>query len=306
MNKNKFDVLVYIERYQTEKLSQRAIATELGISVGTVNKVISELVSDNYLVQDEDTTYKVTDEAYAYLEPHKVKRAIFLAAGFGSRLVPVTYNTPKPLIRVNGVRMIDTLLDAVLDAGIEDITIVRGYLKEQFDTLLPKYPMLKFIDNDDYNIANNISSAILIKDQLENSVVLESDLYLSNKNVIRKYEQHTNYKVVKMDRTDDWCFDTQGTLVTNVNIGGVNTHQMYGISYWSKEDGLKMSKHIEEAYEMPGGKELFWDEVPLKVFKKDYNINIHEIKVEDIVEIDSYAELCEVDSIYKENMIINK
>ncbi len=202
--------------------------------------------------------------------------------------------------------MIDTLLDAVLDAGIEDITIVRGYLKEQFDTLLPKYPMLKFIDNDDYNIANNISSAILIKDQLENAIVLESDLYLSNKNVIRKYEQHTNYKVVKMDRTDDWCFDTQGTLVTNVNIGGVNTHQMYGISYWSKEDGLKMSKHIEEAYEMPGGKELFWDEVPLKVFKKDYNINIHEIKAEDIVEIDSYAELCEVDSIYKENMIINK
>ncbi len=72
MNKNKFDVLVYIERYQTEKLSQRAIATELGISVGPVNKVISELVSDNYLVQDEDTTYKVTDEAYAYLEHIKL------------------------------------------------------------------------------------------------------------------------------------------------------------------------------------------------------------------------------------------
>ena len=41
------------------------------------------------------------------IESVKVKRAIFLAAGIGSRLVPITLNTPKPMVRVHGVRIID-------------------------------------------------------------------------------------------------------------------------------------------------------------------------------------------------------
>ena len=69
-----------------------------------------------------------------------MKRAVFVAAGFGSRMVPITLNTPKPLVRVNGTRIIDTLLDAVVEAGIPEIVIVRGYLGEQFDQLLYKYP----------------------------------------------------------------------------------------------------------------------------------------------------------------------
>jgi NDP-sugar pyrophosphorylase family protein len=62
------------------------------------------------------------------MEPHKAKRAVFIAAGFGTRLVPITLNTPKPLVRVHGERIIDSLIDACLEAGIEEIYIVRGYL----------------------------------------------------------------------------------------------------------------------------------------------------------------------------------
>ena len=86
-------------------------------------------------------------------------KAIILAAGFGSRMVPVTLNTPKPLVKVNGVRIIDTIIDSLLEAGIEDITIIRGYKKECFDVLLGKYPGLKFIDNDLFDKTNSISSA---------------------------------------------------------------------------------------------------------------------------------------------------
>ena len=89
----------------------------------------------------------ITPEGREALEPYRVKRALFMAAGFGSRLVPITLNTPKPLVRVHGVRMIDTLLDAVLAAGITEIYVIRGYLSEQFDQLFYKYPMIKFIEN---------------------------------------------------------------------------------------------------------------------------------------------------------------
>lgn len=56
-----------------------------------------------------------------------------MAAGFGSRMLPITVNTPKPMVRVNGIRIIDTLIDALLKAHIEEIYIVRGYLAEEFE-----------------------------------------------------------------------------------------------------------------------------------------------------------------------------
>lgn len=44
----------------------------------------------------------------------KVERAIIMAAGLGNRMHPVTLTTPKPLVKVNGVRMIDTVIDGLL------------------------------------------------------------------------------------------------------------------------------------------------------------------------------------------------
>ncbi len=72
--------------------------------------------------------------------------------------MPITLNTPKPLVRVRGTRIIDALLDAVCAAGIEEVYIVRGYYGEQIDALLYKYPNIKFIENPMYSEANNISS----------------------------------------------------------------------------------------------------------------------------------------------------
>ena len=108
---------------------------------GVIAKTLSELLERGYIADGA-----VTEDGLSAMEPYRVKRAVFLAAGFGSRLVPVTLNTPKPLVRVHGKRIIDGLLDAVLAAGIEEIYLVRGYLAEQFDQLLYKYPMIQFMD----------------------------------------------------------------------------------------------------------------------------------------------------------------
>ena len=142
----------------------------------------------------------LTQKGYMSLEPYRVKRAVFIAAGFGSRLVPITLNTPKPLVRVNGTRIIDTLIDAVLSAGINEIYIVRGYLAEQFDQLLYKYPMLQFIENPAYNEANNISSIMCARYLLRNAYVLESDLLLKNPSLIRKYHYTSNFLGIKKSR----------------------------------------------------------------------------------------------------------
>lgn len=174
LSRKQFDVLVCIEKSKTT-LTQREIAETTGMSVGSVNRAISGLMEAGLVDNGRITTL-----GYSALEPYRVKRAIFIAAGFGSRLVPITFNTPKPLVRVHGKRIIDTLLDACLEAGINEIYIVRGYLSEQFDQLLYRYPMIKFLENPVYNEANNISSALVARYLLSNAYVFEADLLISN------------------------------------------------------------------------------------------------------------------------------
>ena len=154
LTKKQFDILEILTE-ENDPVTQRQLEERTGYSLGSINKIVKDLTEKN-LVADG----RITANGLEVLEKYRVKRAVFIAAGFGTRLVPLTFNTPKPLVRVHGQRIIDGLLDACLAAGIDEIYIVRGYLAEQFDQLLYKYPMLKFIENPDYNEANNISSAL--------------------------------------------------------------------------------------------------------------------------------------------------
>jgi CTP:phosphocholine cytidylyltransferase-like protein len=264
-----------------------------GLSVGTVNKTLLQL-NKSGLIEN----YSVSTAGLAALEPYRVKRAVFIAAGFGSRLVPITLNTPKPLVRVKGVRIIDTLLDAVCTAEIEEIIIVRGYFSEQFDQLKYKYPNIQFLENPLYNESNNISSAMCVRFLLQNAYVLESDLVLNNPGLISKYQYASNYLGVPVERTDDWCFETRNGIITRVRVGGRNCHHMFGISYWSQTDGAKLADHIKQVYEMPGGKERYWDQVSLEYFIKDYSVEVRECSFDDIIEIDTFNELKKIDKTY--------
>jgi CTP:phosphocholine cytidylyltransferase-like protein len=295
LTRTHFDVLTFLEREGGEKnLTQRGIARGTGLSVGTVNKTLLQL-NENGLVENNS----LGSAGLKALEPYRVRRAVFIAAGFGSRLVPITLNTPKPLVRVKGVRIIDTLLDAVCAAGIDEVVIVRGYLGEQFDQLKYKYPHIQFLENPLYNESNNISSAMCVRYMLQNAYVLESDLLLSNPALISKYQYASNYLGVPAERTDDWCFETRNGIITRLRVGGRNCHHMFGISYWSRADGAKMADHIKQVFEMPGGKERYWDQVALEYFIKDYAIEVRECTFDDIIEIDTFNELKKLDDTYR-------
>lgn len=288
-----FKILTALESAGENPMTQRELASSCDLSVGTVNKVVFDLIEKGMI--DDGA---ITPAGLEALEPYRVKRAVLIAAGFGSRLVPITLNTPKPLIRVQGKRIIDSLLDAIIEVGIEEIYIVRGYLAEQFDQLLYKYPQIKFIENTLYNEANNISSAYMARELLGNSYVFESDLLVYNTDLVTKYQYDSNYLGVPVEMTDDWCFKTKRGLITDMMVGGVDCHHMYGISYWTEEDGIKLADDIVAALEMPGGKERYWDEVPLKYFSHNYEVHVRECSFDDIIEIDTFRELQELDKSY--------
>lgn len=292
LTRKQFDILGALATNKGS-LTQRDLERLSKHSLGTVNRVLKELAELGFVMDGS-----ITNSGLNALEPYRCKRAIFIAAGFGTRLVPITFNTPKPLVRVHGIRIIDRLIDACLEAGINEIYIVRGYLGELFDQLLYKYPMIKFLENPIYNEANNISSSLVARYLLSNAYVFEADLLISNPKIIKKYHYTSDFLAIKKDRTDDWCFEVKNGIITEEKVGGEDCWQMVGISYWNEADGHRLSQDIPEVYAAPGGKERYWEQVPLVYKKEHYSVEVRECYEEDIVEIDTFRELKAIDKTY--------
>ena len=294
-----FELLTFLEKNGKKRYSQRYLSDTLTLSLGTVNKLLNQVFELGFAELDSGNNLCITDKGLKVLEQYRVRKAIILAAGFGHRLAPVSLHTPKPLVRVNGERIIDSLLDALLASGIESIYIVRGYKKEQFDELLEKYPMIRFIDNDEFNITNNISSLIKCIDLIDRCYICEADLVIKNPEIIRKYEYKTNYLGAKVNETDDWCFKRVGGYLSNYERGGEDCYQAYGISYWDQDDSEKLKADLLKVYNSRAGKENLWEFVPLRICRKNYHVEVRTIHKSDIAEIDTFEELVSVDPSYE-------
>lgn len=298
LNRFEFEVLAYLESHENTVCDFRKIANNLYISVSTVEEIINSL-KQRYLIEENNNKLSITNEGIISLEPYRVKRAIIVAAGFGSRMMPATSDRPKPMVTVNGTRIIDTLLDALVSVGINDIIVVGGYHFERLTELTDKYPFLKFLNNKKYDKENNISSALLAKDYfIGGCYFCEADLYISNPDIIKKYQYKTNILGSWSLETDDWCFEMENGYVSDYKKGGRFCYNYYGISYWTDEDSRKLIEDWAELYNTKDGKDLFW-EFPAFIHRKEkYKVEIRPCNKNDIIEIDNYYELEQLDTKY--------
>ena len=121
------------------QITQRELALAMDVSLGTANRLIRECIEQNLITAADDGHYQTAPEGMTLLEHYRVDGAVIIAAGFGSRFVPLTFETPKGLLEVFGERMIERQIRQLHEAGITDITIVVGYLKEKFEYLTDKF-----------------------------------------------------------------------------------------------------------------------------------------------------------------------
>ena len=236
---------------------------------------------------------------------NEVKRAIVLAAGFGSRMQPLTFTTPKPLIKVNGKPIIETLLDKLVEAGIDDIILVVGYKAEQFKYLSKKYHC-RLILNDKFNTENNISSLYVAREYLDRCYICEADLLLdASTNVFCKYEDHTCFLGFHCLTSDDWCatYDKSNKIKTFGIGSNKECVQTCGISYWSYDDAKQLRKNLEELYASNGGKESIWDMAAFSAkYKKTIDVYIRQIDRFSIIECDSIQDLAKIDKSYAQSL----
>lgn len=297
LTKSEFDLLNYFR--ETRNITQRDMADKFSMSLGKVNKLVTDLKSKE-LINNTDTVYDITERGMDALKPYKVNNAIIMAAGMSSRFAPLSYERPKGLLNVKGEILIEREIRQLQEAGITDITIVVGYMKEKFFYLEEKFGA-KIVVNEDYYQYNNTSTLIRVLDKLSNTYICSSDNYFVD-NVFEPYVYQGYYSAVYAAReTDEYCLkcDSHGRI-TDVTVGGSNAWYMLGHVYFDKEFSDKFTAILRTEYEKPETKNGLWEDLYAKHLK-ELALYIRKYDADKVREFDSLEELRDFDEEYINN-----
>lgn len=227
----------------------------------------------------------------------KVDNAIILAAGIGSRFTPISLSKPKGLVEVNGVPLVERQIRHLLEADVTDITVVTGYLAEQFDYLKRKFGV-KTIFNPDYAVKNNLASLYCVKDLLRNTYILSSDNYMS-RNIYSAYEPHAWYSCVFADGdTKEWCVDADDDgRITDVSVGGNGKWYMYGSVFFDAAFSAKFVPLLERYANMSSWDGKYWEDI-LAAHTDDLEMYIRKFDGNVVYEFENLEELRVFDRSY--------
>lgn len=278
-------------------ITQRLLAKELNISLGNTNKCVKNAIEAGYLIQTA-SQYHLTKKGMQKLDEFRVTNAIIIAAGFGSRFVPLTFEMPKGLLEVFGERMIERQIKQLHQAGIYNITIMVGYLKEKFDYLIDKYNV-KLIYNPEYSKKNTLATLYHCRHLLDNTYILSSDHWMKE-NIFHAYEPESWYSSVYMNgKTSEWCLkeDKKGRI-TQIDIGGCDSYVMYGPVYFDRTFSQKLVPLLEEFYHRPGTENFYWEHILI------HNLNslvmyLYKQPENTVYEFENLEELRQFDTKYQ-------
>jgi CTP:phosphocholine cytidylyltransferase-like protein/thiamine kinase-like enzyme len=276
--------------------TQRELAHALELSLGTVNTLMKECVRKGLVT----ASCVLTEAGEAYLEQFRVDGALIIAAGFGSRFVPLTFETPKGLLEVFGERMIERQIRQLHEVGVTDITIVVGYLKEKFEYLIDKYDV-KLLYNPEYSHKNTLATIYRAREVLRgrNMYILSSDNWM-RENMYHAWECGAWYASSYMDgETSEWClsYNKKGRI-TGVNVGGKDSWVMYGPVFFSKAFSDAFLPMLERAYQTPGTEQFYWENVLMEHIG-ELEMDINRQPADQIYEFENLEELRLFDPKYQ-------
>lgn len=264
---------------------QRELAEESGYSLGVVNRCLRSLTETGYIRADGT----LTQNGQALLAENRPRRAVILAAGFGMRMVPINTETPKGLLQVHGERLIDRLIRQLHQAGIRDIRVVVGFLKEQYEYLIDEFGV-ELVVNPDYARKNNLHSVDRVRSALSDCYVVPCDLYCTE-NPFRTHEFYSWYMVSEAPAPDSTVRVNRKQALIPVSENG---NRMIGICYLTADDGRKVSEKVHALCLDSRMDGAFWEEA---LYVEGKMLPAARVVPEgQVVEINTYEQLRELDS----------
>lgn len=280
-----YDVLKSI--YFTSNPTQRILADKCGCSLGKINKSVSKLKEFGYI----DDDLKLTQQSINSINNNKTRRAVILAAGFGLRMAPVNTEIPKGLIEIHGEPLIERTINQLHEAGINEIYIIVGFMKEMYEYLIDKYNV-HLIVNTEYITKNNLYSLALATKYLSNSYIIPCDIWFKT-NPYSEYELYSWYMVSdKLTNDSNIRINRNRELVTVSHPQQGN--KMVGVCYLKDNKSSEVSDRLNYLLNNAGNDNLFWEESLLH--KGKMIISGKCLHSSNVFEINTYEELRELDS----------
>ena len=296
VSEKQFKFLSFLLDHPQEDFTQRELAEELGLSLGKVNSLFKEMKEAQFLDQEGH----LSELGKKALEPFRVQNAVIMAAGMSSRFAPLSYEIPKGLLKVKGQRLIEREIEQLQEAGIEDITVIVGYMQEKMFYLAEKYGV-KIVVNNDYYKYNNCSSLMLVRDQLSNTYICSSDNYFVE-NPFEKYIYRGYYSTIFAEgETDEYCaIEDANHIIKGIQIGGENTWAMVGHVYFDRAFSEKFVEILEKEFKHEPYKEQLWEDYYSRHVNELHLVARH-YSADIIKEFDSLDELRQFDERYLMN-----
>lgn len=267
--------------YKENNLSQRMISKRLNCSLGKVNETLKKLKELNYLNEDNS----LTNLGMNLIK--KDKSAIILAAGQGIRMIPINNNVPKAMLEINGEILIERIIRQLLEANIHDITIVVGFMKEEFDYLIDQY-YVKLVVNREYQEKNNLHSLNIVKDKINNTYIIPGDLYFYENPFLDNEIQSWYMLENRISKHSNVTCNTKNEIIKTKKDG----LKLIGLSFINSQDASYLKEHLEHLDDGMHDS-LFWEEALYQKNKMFIYGKIVDTNYVD--EINTYEELRNVD-----------
>lgn len=285
MNKRELNILIILKNNRF--INQRDLATRTHYSLGLINRSLKALKDAGYI----DSKAMLTEKAYSELAQSSPKNAIILAAGFGMRMVPINHSAPKALLEVRGEPLIERLIHQLHEAGILDITVVTGFMKESFEYLIDDYGV-DLVVNKDYASKNNLHSLALAADRISNTYIIPCDIWCAY-NPFSTDEPYSWYMVSsELDHESPVRINRKSELTAVKNNQPGN--KMIGICYLHNPEAEKLRSRLKTLDSDGRHDSCFWEEA-LTENGKMY-VSAKSVKPEDVVEINTFEQLRDFDS----------
>ncbi|MCR5077916.1 MAG: NTP transferase domain-containing protein [Prevotella sp.] len=161
--------------------------------------------------------------------------AVIMAAGTSSRFVPLCWERPKGLLEVRGEVLAERQIQQLKEAGVDDITLVTGYMAEKFEYLKDKFAV-SLVFNPDYARYNNTSTLLRVLDRLGDTWICSSDNYFTQNIFLERPSQSQYSAEYAEGQTAEYClFGNERDEIVSVTVGGADAWYMIGPVFFSRE-----------------------------------------------------------------------
>jgi CTP:phosphocholine cytidylyltransferase-like protein/glycine/serine hydroxymethyltransferase len=294
-NKLKFDVLCLMK--ENINIQSEEMARILFKSEEEIVEAICNLKESKYIDVEG-----ITDVGEEYLEEHRIDNAVILAAGMSTRFAPLNFEKPKGLLEINGEILIERQINQLKEKGIDEIVIVVGYMKEQFEYLVDKYGVI-LIETAEYDTKNNHASVFAARKYLKNTIITSSDLYFSE-NIFQTYAYDAYYCTIFVaGKTAERGVVTDSDDRITKTMYGDKCYDIWvtlGYAFFNKRFSDNFISIVEQIKDLPETANKFWADIQDENLETLY-MYAKRCDSDVIHEFDSLEELREFDPKYLYN-----